>query len=270
MPKTRGSELQRRLQRAEERLSALGTGRVRYCEQTGVTVRQLLHRNNPWGGLPCSHAGSTGPHGDQVGCLPCSGDNETKQSCTKIFSVYETTCLSCDEKFKEKESKGEETGLKVKYCGTTKGGLIRRGNQHLKDLKLGLEDKLGDKTPHMFIHIREAHQEENPRPRWGMRMVKTYTSTFKRLLAELVHIKYLAKDPKIELLNRKCGGYQGYSIPRLSVDNGGGGEGEGLSAQPQVRATSRDGDRDLTISVNSSIPLKAKIEAKAKVKLKQT
>ena len=36
-------------------------------------------------------------------------------------------------------------------------------------------------------------------------MVKTYTSTFKRLLAELVHIKYLAKDPKIELLNRKCG-----------------------------------------------------------------
>ena len=101
-------------------------------------------------------------------------------------------------------------------------------------------------------------------------MVKTYTSTFKRLLAELVHIKYLAKDPKIELLNQKCGGYQGYSIPRLSVDNGGGGEGEGLSAQPQVRATSRDGDRDLTISVNSSIPLKAKIEAKAKVKLKQT
>ena len=198
VPKTRGSELQRRLQRSEERLSTLGTGRVRYCEQTGVTVRQLLQRNNPWAGLPCSHAGSTGPHGNQVGCLPCSGDNETKQSCTKIFSVYETTCLSCDEKFKEKESKGEEAGLRVKYCGTSKGGLIRRGNQNLKDLKLGLKDKLGDKTSHMFIHIREAHQGESPRPRWGMRMVKTYTSTFKRLLAELVHIKYLAKDLKIE------------------------------------------------------------------------
>ena len=88
--------------------------------------------------------------------------------------------------------------------------------------------------------------------------------------AELVHIKYLAKDPKIELLNRKCGGYQGYSIPRLSVDNGGGGEGEGLSAQPQVTATSRDGERGLTINVNSSIPLKAKFKARAKVKLKPT
>ena len=156
----------------------------------------------------------------------------------------------------------------MKYCGTSKGGLIRRGNQNLKDLKLGLKDKLGDKTSHMLIHIREAHQGESPRPRWGMRMVKTYTSTFKRLLAELVHIKYLAKDPKIELLNRKCGGYQGYSIPRLSVDNGGGGEGEGLSAQPQETATSRDGERDLTIRVNNSIPFKARVRAKARVKLK--
>jgi len=40
--------------------------------------------------------------------------------------------------------KGEEAGLRVKYCGTSKGGLIRRGNQHLKDLKLGLEVKKED------------------------------------------------------------------------------------------------------------------------------
>ncbi len=86
VPKTRGSELQRRLQGAEERLSVLGTGRVRYCEQTGVTVRQMLQRNNPWGGMPCSQAGSTVPHGDQVGCLQCPGDNENKQNCTKRSS----------------------------------------------------------------------------------------------------------------------------------------------------------------------------------------
>ena len=140
VPKTKGSELQRRLQRAEERLSTLGSGRVRYAEQTGVTVRQLLHRNNPWGGLPCSEAGSNGPHGDQVGCLPCCGDNETKQSCTKRGIVYETMCLDCEEEAKRKESRGE-VGLSYKYAGTSHGCLRRRGGQHLGDLK--------DKTSHM-------------------------------------------------------------------------------------------------------------------------
>ena len=124
------------------------------------------------------------------------------------------------ESLRERERRWRgEVGLQVKYCGTTKGGLSLRGKQHLKDLKLGLEDKLGDKTSHMHIHIREAHQGEYSRPRWGMKMVKTFTTTFKRLLGELVHIKYLAKDPKIILLNQKCGGYQGYSLPRLSVEN---------------------------------------------------
>ena len=266
MPKTRGSELQRRLQGAEERLSVLGTGRVRYCEQTGVTVRQMVQRNNPWGGLPCSQAGSTGPHGDQVGCLPCSGDNETKQNCTKRSSVYETTCLSCDKKAQENESRGL-VGLRVKYCGTTHGSQRRRGQEHLRDLKAGLEDKLGEKTSHMFIHLRESHPGENPRPRWGMKMIKTYTSTFKRLLGELVHIKYLAKDPNIELLNKKCGGYQGYSLPRLSVQDG--AEEDGQSAQTQENVnTSNNEDRDLTTRVNISIPFEARKRARHKVKLK--
>ena len=189
-----------------------------------VTVRQLLHRNNPWGGLPCSEAGSNGPHGDQVGCLPCSGDNESKQSCTKRGLVYETICLDCEKEAKMKESRGE-VGLSYKYAGTTHGCLRRRGGQHLADLKAGLEEKLGDKTSHMLIHLRESHPGENPRPRWGMKMIKTYTTTFKRLLAELVHIKYLARDPTVVLLNQKCGGYQGYNLPRLSVQNEWGGGG---------------------------------------------
>ena len=116
-----------------------------------------------------------------------------------------------------KESRGE-VGLRYKYAGTSHGCQRRRGNQHLADLKAGLEDKLGDKTSHMLIHIRESHPGENPRPRRGMKM-KTYSTTFKRLLAELVHIMYLVRDPKVDLLNQKCEGYQGYNLPRLSVQN---------------------------------------------------
>ena len=120
----------------------------------------------------------------------------------------------------------------------------------------------------MLIHIRESHPGADPRPRWGMKMVKTYTTTFKRLLGELVHIKYLAKDPNLVLLNKKCGGYQGYVLPRLSVWDG--DKEDGPSAQTQENATSNNEDQSLTIKVNNSIQLNARKRAKAKVKFKTT
>ncbi len=103
-----------------------------------------------------------------------------------------------------------------------------------------------------------------------MKMVKTYSTTFKRLLGELVHIKYLAKDPNIELLNKKCGGYQGYVIPRLSVWDG--DKEDGHSAQTQVTDTSNKGERDSAARVNNfhSITLKAKKWARPRVKFKTT
>ena len=192
-----------------------------------------------------------------MGCLPCSGDNDTKQDCTKRGLIYETTCLLC--------LKNEKL---VKYCGTTHGSQRRRGRQHLNDLKAGLEDKLGEKTSHMHIHIKESHPGENPRPRWGMKSVKTFTTTFKRLLGELVHIKYLAKDPNLVLLNKKCGGYQGYVLPRLSVWDG--DKEEGQSAQPQESVTSNNENRDLTNNVNISFPFKARSRARPKARFKTT
>ena len=101
-----------------------------------------------------------------------------------------------------------------------------------------------------------------------MKMIKTYSTTFKRLLAELVHIKYLAKDPKIVLLNQKCGGYQGYQLPRLSVQWG-SEEGPAAPTQETGPASSSE-NRDLSIRRNTSIPVLAIKKAKAKVKFKTT
>ena len=116
--------------------------------------------------------------------------------------------------------------------------------------------------------ITESHPGEDPRPRWGMKMVKTYTTTFKCLLGELVHIKHLGKDPNIELLNKKCGGYQGYSLPRLSVWDG--DKEDGQPAQTQEADTSNNEDRGLTTRVNNfnSITLKARKWARPKFKFK--
>ena len=99
-------------------------------------------------------------------------------------------------------------------------------------------------------------------------MIKTHSTTFKGLMAELVHIKYLAKDPKIVLLNQKCGGYQGYKLPRLSVQWG-SEEGPAAPTQETGPASSSE-NRDLSIRRNTSIPVLAIKKAKAKVKFKTT
>ena len=176
--------------------------------------------------------------------------------------------MDCEESSKRLKARGD-VGLTYRYCGTTSGGMRRRGGQHLADLKAGLEGKLDkDKTSHMLHHIRASHPGENPRPRWGMKMIKTYSTTFKRLLAELVHIKYLAKDPNIVLLNQKCGGYQGYQLPRLSVQ---WGSEEGPAAPTQETGpASSSKKRDLSFRGNISIPVLATKKAKAKVKFKTT
>ena len=83
-----------------------------------------------------------------------------------------------------------------------------------------------------------------------------------------MHIKHLGKDPNIELLNKKCGGYQGYSLPRLSVWDG--DKEDGHSAQTQETDTSNNEDRDRTDRVNNSVTLKAKKRARPRVKFKTT
>ena len=58
VPNIPGSVLQKRLLELEPGLSAISGYRVRYTERSGVTMKQLLHRNNPWAGAPCFRAAS--------------------------------------------------------------------------------------------------------------------------------------------------------------------------------------------------------------------
>ena len=79
MPKTEGSVLQKRLLELEPGLSTISGEWVRYMEQTGVTMKQLLHRNNPWTGAPCHRAASY---------LSCASDKDIKDNCSKRFILY--------------------------------------------------------------------------------------------------------------------------------------------------------------------------------------
>ena len=52
-----------------------------------------------------------------------------------------------------------------------------------------------------------------------MKKVKSYPSSFLRILAECIRIKYRSEEEGIMVMNQKSGDFGSYSLPRLSVFN---------------------------------------------------
>ena len=141
VPKTWGGVLQKRLLDLEPGLSAISGHRIRYIERGGVTMKQLLHRNNPWAGAPCYRAAS---------CLSCASDKDSKDNCSKRSIVYEVHCSFCREEAKAKRDRGEE-GLDYVYVGHSSESCYTRGVSHQADMRAGLQGKLD--TSHMASHM---------------------------------------------------------------------------------------------------------------------
>ena len=81
---TPNGELAKKLQKVENEISRFTGERVRICERGGKTIREILHKSNPWSGGPCG----------RKNCLPCiNGDG--KQDCFVKNCVYDMICLEC-------------------------------------------------------------------------------------------------------------------------------------------------------------------------------
>ena len=207
VPKTRGGILQKRLLDLEPGLSAISGLRVRYVERGGVTMKQLLHRNNPWAGAPCYKSDS---------CLSCASDKESKDNCAKRSIVYEVHCSVCREEAKAKRARGEE-GLDYVYVGQSSESCYVRGLSHQADMRAGLQGKLD--TSHMAAHINSVHGGQEDGAKFVMKKVKSYPTTFLRVLAECIRIKYRSEEQGVVVMNQKSGDFGTYSLPRLSVHN---------------------------------------------------
>ena len=205
VPKTQGSGLAKKLQEAEHRLSAITKEKVRVTERGGKSMLQLLHTNDPFAGAPCG----------RPTCIPCTNsDKEKKENCNKRGIIYETFCGPCQEAAKIKRARGEEANTYI-YVGTSNLAMADRGAAHLRDSRRGMQGTYDGS--HMARHALEMHPGEEPR--FGMTIVRTYTTTFSRAMGEVIRILYRSKEKGVVLLNSKAGDFASYSLPRLSVQN---------------------------------------------------
>ena len=82
-------------------------------------------------------------------------------------------------------------------------------------MRAGLQGKLD--TSHMASHINSVHGGQRDRAKFVMKKVKSYPSSFLRILAECIRIKYRSEEKGIEVMNQKSGDFAQYSLPRLFV-----------------------------------------------------
>ena len=83
---TTKGELARRLQKAEDDIAKVTGSRVRVVERSGIMVRRVLIKSNPWAGGDCG----------RKKCLPCL-NKDGKTDCFTKNVVYSLECITCEE-----------------------------------------------------------------------------------------------------------------------------------------------------------------------------
>ena len=223
VPYTKGSKLKKELQEAENQLGQSTGVKLKIVERCGIKLVDILTKSNPWKGQDCL----------REGCLLCqtkaiTGKLKT-QDCRQRSIVYETRCLSCEEKCKkeieekygeedddEERKKAKEEELSkirlFKYIGETGKSCYERGWQHLSDaaqLK---------PSSHILKHYLESHEgEKMENLRFGMRIKNTAKSAFERQISESVLIQLESKEHNI--LNSRSE-YNRCALPRLTTKLG--------------------------------------------------
>ena len=159
VPYTPGGELARRLREAENDMEKQTGVKLKIVERTGVKIIDLLHKSDPWIGQDCG----------RQGCLLCRTKIATgkylTQDCHKRCVIYQTWCLTCERRDKEKIEEGEDTDEVKKekmkkvqlytYIGETSRSFYERGLEHLRDKE---EMKMDS---HMLKHYFEKHHNED-------------------------------------------------------------------------------------------------------------
>ena len=181
-------------------------------------MKQLLHRNNPWSGSACYRAAS---------CLSCASNKDRKDDCSKRSIVYEVHCETCRQhKLADASSSGDTEQLEQKldyiYVGQTSESCYVRGKGHQDSMKTcmngGVKGEGKGDTSHMAIHVNMTHGGRASEAKFIMKKVRSYQSTFLRILAECIRIKYRLRETGVVVLNQKSGDFGSYSLPRLSME----------------------------------------------------
>ena len=217
VPYTPKGELAKRLREVEMDMEKHTGNKLKIIERSGTKLIDLIHKSDPWEGQDCG----------RENCILCETKQRTGrfqgQDCHKRCVVYETWCLTCEERerklIEENENLEEEMRNKMmreiklyKYVGETSRSLYERGLEHLRDLE---ELKMDS---HMLKHYFDIHGEEEMKEmKFGAKIVDKPRKAFDRQISESVTIQNQKK--KNHILNSKSE-YNRCALPRLTANLG--------------------------------------------------
>ena len=159
-------------------------------ERSGVMVRKMLHRSNPWAGGNCG----------RKKCLPCLS-NDGKTDCFSKNDVYSIECINCE----------EEKKVTTCYIGETSRSLYCRGAEHL-DGFMGKKEN----NP-MYKHAADAHDGDTNNIKFRMKILKKHFSAMQRQIHEGVAIARRSLSG-LNLINSKMdGAYNRCKLPRITI-----------------------------------------------------
>ena len=114
----------------------------------------------------------------------------------------------------------------------------------------------------MAAHIIMTHGGVASEAKFIMKKIKSYPSTFLRILAEAIRIKNRAREKGIVVLNQKSGDFGSYTLPRLSVKSPGQ---EGEPPAPTQSALQTGDERREAGRVDIQTRIKGKVKFKQKI-----
>ena len=191
VPSTPGSRLAKQLQRQEEENNQGRLHRIKIVEKTGVTIRNLLAKNYPWGVENCG----------QTDCFQCSTCPDPRFSCRRPGIGYTLTCLMC-----------ASMGVTAIYEGESSKSAYAIGRKHIEELGSAV------RTNGMVIHNSIHHQlltENN----FMMRVIRTFSSPLERQIDESIRIK----DSEADFILNSGAEWRNDRIPRASFQTAAAG-----------------------------------------------
>ena len=171
VPFSTNGELARRMKEAENELGKQMGVKIKVVEKTGTRLVDLLHKSDPWQGEDCQ----------RPLCILCKtkveSGKQTRQDCTQRCIVYETWCITCEQRSKEEieneveDEKERNRRMKevplYKYIGESSRSMYERGLEYQRDYEEMKKDS------HMLKHYLDKHAgEEFEKMKFGARIVK--------------------------------------------------------------------------------------------------
>ena len=206
----------------EDDIAKVTGSRVRVVVRSGIMVRRVLTKSNPWAGGDCG----------RKKCLPCL-NKDGKTDCFTKNVVYSLECITCEE---AKEDGGKKAT--TCYIGETSRSLHCRAVEHC-DWYRGKKEN----NP-MFKHAVDAHGGEIDKVRFRMKILKQHFTAMSRQIHESVAIARRSTSG-MNLINSKMeGAYNRCKLPRLTIKGAFDGTDLFVEREPTCKIEIvRDNDR---------------------------